>query len=78
MLEFAESVLKEVRKLQEDSEAIVLNGSITDMERYRFLMGRLEGIKLVDQIIRDNWISIQKIFNPPEEPIWNLKRNLRL
>jgi hypothetical protein len=45
--------LKEVRKLQEDSEAIVLNGSITDMERYRFLMGRLEGIKLVDQIIRD-------------------------
>ena len=23
-----------------------------DMERYRFLMGRLEGIKLVDQIIR--------------------------
>ena len=53
MLEFAESVLKEVRKLQEDSEAIVLNGSITDMERYRFLMGRLEGIKLVDQIIRE-------------------------
>ena len=53
MLEFAESVLKEVRKLQEDSEAIVLNGSITDMERYRFLMGSLEGIKLVDQIIRD-------------------------
>ena len=53
MLEFAESVLKEVRKLQEDSEAIVLNGSITDMERYRFPMGRLEGIKLVDQIIRE-------------------------
>ena len=53
MLEFAESVLKEVRKLQEDSEAIVLNGSISDMERYRFLKGRLEGIKLVDQIIRD-------------------------
>jgi hypothetical protein len=37
MLEFAESVLKEVRKLQEDSEAIVLNGSISDMERYRSL-----------------------------------------
>jgi hypothetical protein len=31
----------------------VLNGTITNMERYRFLMGRLEGIKLVDQIIRD-------------------------
>ena len=53
MLEFAESVLKEVRKLQEDSEAIVLNGSISDMERYRFLMGGLDGIKLVDQISRD-------------------------
>jgi len=53
MLEFAESVLKDIRKLQIDSEAIVLNGTIKDMERYRFLMGRLEGIKLVDQIIRD-------------------------
>ena len=53
MLEFAESVLKDIRKLQVDSESIVLNGTITNMERYRFLMGRLEGIKLVDQIIRD-------------------------
>jgi len=54
MLEFAESVMKEIRKLQVDTEAIVLNGTISDMERYRFLMGRLEGIKLVDQIVRDN------------------------
>ena len=38
---------------EDGSEAIVLNGTVTDMERYRFLMGRLEGIKLVDQIIRD-------------------------
>ena len=53
MLEFAESVLKDIRRLQVDSESIVLNGTIKDMERYRFLMGRLEGIKLVDQIIRD-------------------------
>jgi hypothetical protein len=53
MLDFAESVLKDIRKLQVDSETIVLNGTITNMERYRFLMGRLEGIKLVDQIIRD-------------------------
>jgi|TARA_R100001244_G_scaffold52969_1_gene45988 hypothetical protein len=53
MLEFAESVLKDIRKLQADSEAIVLNGTLKDMERYRFLMGRLEGIKLVDQLIRD-------------------------
>ena len=52
MLEFAESVLKEVRKLKTDSETIILNGSISDMERYRFMMGRLEGIRLVDEIIR--------------------------
>lgn len=48
MLEFAEAVLKEIRKLQQDSEAIVLAGSIPDMERYRFMMGRLEGLKLCE------------------------------
>ena len=53
MLQFAESVLKDIRKLEEDSESIVLNGTLKDMERYRFLMGRLEGIKLVEQIIRE-------------------------
>jgi hypothetical protein len=53
MLEFAESVVKELRKLREDSEAIILNGTITDMERYRFMMGRLEGLKLADQAVRD-------------------------
>jgi len=52
MLEFAESVLREVRKLEKDSETIILNGSISDMERYRFMMGRLEGIRLVDELIR--------------------------
>ena len=53
MLQFAESVLRDIKKLQEDSESIVLNGTLKDMERYRFLMGRLEGIKLVEQIIRE-------------------------
>jgi hypothetical protein len=53
MLEFAEAVVKELRKLREDSEAIILNGTITDMERYRFMMGRLEGLKLADQAVRD-------------------------
>jgi hypothetical protein len=52
MLEFAEKVLRELRKLQQDSEAIVLNGTIADMERYRFMMGRLEGIKLVEELIK--------------------------
>lgn len=53
MLEFAERVLKNIRKLEKDTEAIVLNGTVTDMERYRFLMGRLEGIRLVDSIVRE-------------------------
>lgn len=53
MLEFADRVLKETRKLEIDSEQIVLNGPIKDMERYRFLMGRLDGIRLVEDIIRD-------------------------
>jgi hypothetical protein len=53
MLEFAEAVLKEIRKLRESSESIVLNGSIADMERYRFMMGRLEGLKLVEDSVRD-------------------------
>ena len=52
MLEFAEKVLRELRKLHQDSQAIVLNGTIADMERYRFMMGRLEGIKLVEELIK--------------------------
>lgn len=53
MLEFAEAVLKEIRKLQQDSEALVLNGTVSDMERYRFLMGRLEGLKIIEMTVRD-------------------------
>jgi hypothetical protein len=54
MLEYAERLLKEVRKLQSDSEGIVLNGTIANMERYRFMMGRLEGLKLVEDMIKDS------------------------
>jgi len=53
MLDFAERVLRETRKLETDSQQIVLNGSVNNMERYRFLMGRLDGIHLVEDIIRD-------------------------
>jgi hypothetical protein len=53
MLEFAEAILKEIRKLQQDSEAIVLNGTIADMERYRFMMGRLEGLKMVEGSVKE-------------------------
>jgi hypothetical protein len=53
MLEFAEAVLKEIRKLQEQSKQIVLNGTISDMERYRFMMGRLEGLRMVEDSVKD-------------------------
>ena len=53
MLEFAEAVVIELRKLREDSEAIVLNGTIMDMERYRFMMGRLEGLKFAEDVVRE-------------------------
>ena len=53
MLEFAEAVLKEIRKLQDQSKQIVLNGTITDMERYRFMMGRLESLRMVEDSVKD-------------------------
>jgi hypothetical protein len=53
MLEFADSVLKEIRKLIADSERFVLNGTISDMERYRFLMGRLEGLRMVEDAVKE-------------------------
>jgi hypothetical protein len=53
MLDFAESVLKEIRKLRQSSEEMVLHGSIPDMERYRFVMGRLEALKLVEESVKE-------------------------
>jgi len=53
MLEFAEAVLREIRKLQDQSKQIVLNGTITDMERYRYMMGRLEGLRMVEDAVKD-------------------------
>ena len=53
MLEFAEAVLKDLRSLRSDTEAMVLGGSVNNMERYRFLMGRLEGLNMLEEIIKD-------------------------
>jgi len=52
MLEFTEAVLKEIRKLKAVSESIILSGGISDMERYRFMMGRLEGLNLVEDVVK--------------------------
>ena len=52
MLEVIEKMLKEIQITISDTNALVLNGTVTDMERYRFLMGRLESLKLSEEIIR--------------------------
>jgi len=52
MLTFAEKVLKEIRKIEHDTQQLVLSGSVSDMERYRYLMGRLEGIRLSESIVK--------------------------
>lgn len=52
MLEFAESVMNEIRILRADAERHVLDGSVKSIEQYRHLMGRLEGYNFVEQAIR--------------------------
>jgi hypothetical protein len=53
MLEFAEKVIFAVRRLREETERMVVNGAVKDMEQYRFLMGRLEGYKFVEGAVKD-------------------------
>ena len=53
MLDLIERILREIRVLRESTEGLVLNGSVPDMERYRFLMGRLEALKLVEVTVKD-------------------------
>ena len=53
MLEFAEKVLFSVKRLRENTERMIVNGSVKDMEQYRFLMGRLEGYRFVEDAIKE-------------------------
>lgn len=53
MLEFADLVLKEIRTLRHSAEEIILSGTIADIERYRFMMGRLEGLKLAEESVKE-------------------------
>ena len=53
MLTFTESVLKELKALQEDTRGHVLSGNVPDMERYKFLMGRLEGLNLAVEAVKE-------------------------
>jgi hypothetical protein len=52
MLEFAEQVLHKVRKLRNETQQLVVSGSVRDMEQYKFLMGRIEGFNFVEEEIK--------------------------
>jgi hypothetical protein len=54
MLEFAEKLLRQIRQLQADAQHIIVSGSIKDMEQYRHMMGRLEGLRFAEQAITDS------------------------
>ena len=51
MLEFTEKVLHELRLLKKQTEDIILGGGVRDMEQYKFLQGRLEGYKFIEEKI---------------------------
>jgi len=53
MLEFAEKVLFSVKRLRDDTERLVVNGAVKDMEQYKFLMGRLEGYRFVEEVVKE-------------------------
>jgi hypothetical protein len=66
MLEFAEKVLKEIRKHRQHSQDIVLSGGISDMERYRFMMGRLEGLSIAEESVRELLKNLSEEFDEDE------------
>lgn len=53
MLEFTEKVLFTIKRLREDTERMVVNGAVKDMEQYKFLMGRLEGYRFVEDAVKE-------------------------
>jgi len=53
MLEFIENLRHTIKKLQNSTENLIIGGGVRDMEQYRFLMGRLEGYKFVQEAIDD-------------------------
>lgn len=53
MLEFAEKTLFAIKRLQKETEDRVVSGAVKDMEQYKFLMGRLEGYKLVEDAVKE-------------------------
>ena len=52
MLKFAEDLLHEIRRLQRDTEQLVISGSMKNMEQYNRMMGRLEAYQFVTEAIK--------------------------
>ena len=52
MLEFTESLFKELRELKQDTQSTILSGRVSSMEQYRHLMGRLEGYAFMEDAIQ--------------------------
>ena len=52
MLEFTEALLHELKMLRQQTNDMILAGGVRDMEQYKFLMGRLEGYKFVEEAVQ--------------------------
>ena len=52
MLEFTEALLNELKLLRQQTHSVILSGGVRDMEQYKFLMGRLEGYKFVEEAVQ--------------------------
>lgn len=53
MLEFAENLLHDIRGIRHDTEQLVVSGSMKNMEQYSRMMGRLEGIRIIEEAIQN-------------------------
>ena len=41
------------KRLEKETQDRVVSGAVKDMEQYKFLMGRLEGYKLVEDAVKE-------------------------
>jgi hypothetical protein len=53
MLEFVENLHRSIRVLERETQDIVVAGKVRDMEQYKFLMGRLEGFRFVEEAVKE-------------------------
>lgn len=53
MLKFAENLLYDIRRLRQDTEQLIVSGSMKNMEQYNRMMGRLEGYQFMQDVIQE-------------------------